>query len=118
MQLGVIADDFTGASDVANTLARGGLSTVQFLGLPSGDAPTQCDVGVVALKTRFIPAPQAVAQSLEVLQWLKRQGCRQFLFKYCSTFDSTPEGNIGPEASSRPCRGCTGSGVTTSNLYA
>jgi uncharacterized protein YgbK (DUF1537 family) len=96
VHLGVIADDFTGASDVANTLARGGLPTMQFLGLPSREAPTQCDAGVVALKTRSIPAPQAVAQSLAALQWLKRQGCRQFLFKYCSTFDSTPEGNIGP----------------------
>jgi uncharacterized protein YgbK (DUF1537 family) len=96
VQLGVIADDFTGASDAANTLARGGLSTVQFLGLPSGEATLQCDAGVVALKTRSIAALQAVAQSLEALEWLKRQGCRQFLFKYCSTFDSTPEGNIGP----------------------
>lgn len=101
MLLGVIADDFTGASDVANTLARGhggtgGLSTTQFLGLPSRPAPETCEAGVVALKSRSIPAADAVALSLEAFEWLRAQGCRQYLFKYCSTFDSTPEGNIGP----------------------
>lgn len=100
MLLGVIADDFTGASDIANTLAKGhdgvaGLATTQFLGLPSRDADSTCDAGVVALKSRSIPAADAVAQSLAALAWLKAQGCRQFVFKYCSTFDSTPEGNIG-----------------------
>lgn len=96
MHLGVIADDFTGASDVANTLTKGGLYTVQFLGLPAEGTRTDCDAGVVALKTRSIAAQDAVRQSLQALDWLKQQGCRQFLFKYCSTFDSTPEGNIGP----------------------
>src|SRR5262245_42150252 len=96
MHLGVIADDFTGASDVANTLAKGGLATIQFLGLPTKDAAVHCDAGVVALKTRSIAADEAVRESLKALDWLKRQGCRQFLFKYCSTFDSTPQGNIGP----------------------
>jgi uncharacterized protein YgbK (DUF1537 family) len=96
MHLGVIADDFTGASDIANTLAKGGLSTIQFLGLQDGDAPAGCEAGVVALKTRSIPAAEAVAQSKRALDWLKRQGCSQFVFKYCSTFDSTPAGNIGP----------------------
>src|SRR6202011_4267935 len=57
-----------------------------------------CEAGVVALKTRSIPAPEAVAESLAALEWLRHQGCRQFLFKYCSTFDSTPSGNIGPVA--------------------
>ncbi len=96
MHLGVIADDFTGASDVANTLAKGGLATLQFLGLPDAPAPIDCEAGVVSLKTRSIEAAEAVAQSLDALDWLKRQGCRQFVFKYCSTFDSTPQGNIGP----------------------
>ena len=95
MDLGVIADDFTGASDIANTIAKGGLSTVQFLGLPTAPAPSTCQAGVVALKSRSIPAEEAIAQSLAALDWLKAQGCRQFVFKYCSTFDSTPAGNIG-----------------------
>jgi 3-dehydrotetronate 4-kinase len=100
MLLGVIADDFTGASDIANTLARGhggsgGLSTIQFLGLPTRAAPAHCEAGVVALKSRSIAAHDAVEQSLVALAWLQAQGCRQFVFKYCSTFDSTPAGNIG-----------------------
>ena len=100
MLLGVIADDFTGASDIANTLANGwrgrGLKTTQFLGVPKPPAPRTCDAGVVALKSRSIPAESAIAQSLAALRWLQDQGCRQFVFKYCSTFDSTPAGNIGP----------------------
>src|ERR1041384_55092 len=96
MYLGVIADDFTGASDIANTLAKGGLATTQFFGLPAAGAPSVCDAGVVSLKTRSIDADDAVRQSLEALTWLQAQGCRQFVFKYCSTFDSTPRGNIGP----------------------
>jgi len=96
MLLGVIADDFTGASDIANTLARGGMATTQFLGVPDREADRLCEAGVVALKTRSIAAGDAVSQSLHALEWLQRQGCRQFIFKYCSTFDSTPEGNIGP----------------------
>jgi 3-dehydrotetronate 4-kinase len=98
MLLGCIADDFTGASDLANTLAKGGMATVQFVGVPRPGDGAACDAGVVALKTRSIPAADAVSQSLAALDWLKQQGCRQFLFKYCSTFDSTPEGNIGPVA--------------------
>ena len=101
MLLGVIADDFTGASDIANTLAKGlpgqgGLRVSQFLGIPSGPAPTDIEAGVVALKSRSIPAAEAVRLSLEALAWLRAQGCRQIVFKYCSTFDSTAEGNIGP----------------------
>lgn len=99
--LGVIADDFTGASDIANTLAKGvapegGLRTVQYLGLPTADAAPDVEACVIALKSRSIPAAEAVEQSLAALNWLERQGCRQFIFKYCSTFDSTPQGNIGP----------------------
>ncbi len=96
MKLGVIADDYTGASDIASTLATGGLRTVQFLGVPASGTVQDCDAGVVALKTRSIPASDAIAQSLAALTWLQAQGCTQFVFKYCSTFDSTPEGNIGP----------------------
>ncbi|TBW39013.1 four-carbon acid sugar kinase family protein [Siculibacillus lacustris] len=103
MLLGVIADDFTGASDIADTIAkglpgRGGLKTAQFLGVPAGPARDGIEAGVVALKSRSIAAGEAVAQSLAALDWLRAQGCRQFVFKYCSTFDSTPEGNIGPVA--------------------
>jgi uncharacterized protein YgbK (DUF1537 family) len=101
MLLGVIADDYTGASDIANTIAKGGggtpgLATVQFLGVPAALAPASCEAGVVALKSRSIPAEDAIAQSLAALDWLLAQGCSQIIFKYCSTFDSTPEGNIGP----------------------
>jgi uncharacterized protein YgbK (DUF1537 family) len=96
MLLGAVADDFTGASDLANTLAKGGMATMQFVGASAGAAPSECEAGVVALKTRSIPAVQAVSQSLEAARWLLDQGCRQIIFKYCSTFDSTPDGNIGP----------------------
>ncbi len=98
MLLGCIGDDFTGSSDLANTLARGGMRAVQYCGVPSGPAEAGVEAGVVALKTRSIPVAEAVAQSLAALDWLQAQGCRQFLFKYCSTFDSTREGNIGPVA--------------------
>jgi uncharacterized protein YgbK (DUF1537 family) len=98
MLLGVIADDFTGASDVGNTLARGGMAVTQFVGVPARDAGAGCEAGVVSLKTRTIAPAEAVAQSLTACDWLLAQGCRQILFKYCSTFDSTPAGNIGPVA--------------------
>ena len=98
MLLGAVADDFTGASDLANTLARGGMATVQFVGAGQGSAAAGCEAGVVALKTRSIAAADAVSQSLDAARWLLDQGCRQIIFKYCSTFDSTPEGNIGPVA--------------------
>ncbi|MEI6304141.1 MAG: 3-oxo-tetronate kinase [Betaproteobacteria bacterium] len=94
--LGCIADDFTGATDLANNLVRGGMRTVQTIGVPPGPLSGDVDAVVVALKSRTIPAAEAVAQSLEALAWLKAQGCRQFYFKYCSTFDSTAAGNIGP----------------------
>ena len=101
MILGIIADDFTGATDVASMLVRGGLRTVQLIGVPSGDAAAdlaQADAVVVALKSRTTPAADAVADSLAALRWLQAAGARQFIFKICSTFDSTPEGNIGPVA--------------------
>jgi uncharacterized protein YgbK (DUF1537 family) len=101
MLLGVIADDFTGASDIANTLAKGlpgqgGLAVTQYLGIPTSPAAPGVEAGVISLKTRSAPVDDAVAQSLAALEWLRAQGCVQFVFKYCSTFDSTPEGNIGP----------------------
>ena len=94
--LGCIADDFTGATDLANTLVRNGMRTVQTIGVPA--SAVEADAIVVALKSRTIPASNAVAQSLAALRWLREQGCRQFVFKYCSTFDSTDAGNIGPVA--------------------
>ena len=97
MILGCIADDFTGASDLANTLTRRGMRTVQTIGVPTAAAP-EADAIVVALKSRTIPAAEAVAQSLAALRWLKQSGARQIYFKYCSTFDSRDNGNIGPVA--------------------
>ncbi|MBO0904733.1 3-oxo-tetronate kinase [Jiella sonneratiae] len=96
MLLGCIGDDFTGSSDLANTLAKGGMRVVQYCGVPHGPCDPQVEAGVVALKSRTIPVADAVAKSLQALDWLVAEGCRQFLFKYCSTFDSTPDGNIGP----------------------
>ncbi|CDN51843.1 3-oxo-tetronate kinase [Neorhizobium galegae] len=101
MLLGVIADDFTGASDIANTLAKGlagqgGLAVTQYLGIPTSPAAPDVEAAVISLKTRSAPVEAAVVQSLAALEWLQAQGCVQFVFKYCSTFDSTPEGNIGP----------------------
>jgi uncharacterized protein YgbK (DUF1537 family) len=99
--LGAIADDFTGATDLANTLVRQGMRTVQLIDVPDGppDAGLDgVDAVVVALKSRTIPAAEAIAQSLAALDWLRIAGADQILFKYCSTFDSTAEGNIGPVA--------------------
>lgn len=98
MRLGCIGDDFTGSSDLANTLAKQGMRVTQYSGTPRTDAAETVDAGVIALKSRSIDPGDAVAQSLVALDWLKSQGCEQFFFKYCSTFDSTPEGNIGPVA--------------------
>ncbi|WP_027801892.1 3-oxo-tetronate kinase [Paraburkholderia dilworthii] len=94
--LGCIADDFTGATDLANMLVRGGMRTVQTIGVPEQGDTIEADAIVVALKSRTIAAADALAQSLAALDWLRAQGCRQFVFKYCSTFDSTDAGNIGP----------------------
>ena len=97
--LGVIADDFTGATDIAGMLVKAGMRTVQTIGVPDADmALDDVDAIVVALKSRTIPAGEAVALSLQALAELQRRGCRQFFFKYCSTFDSTDAGNIGPVA--------------------
>ncbi len=97
--LGCIADDFTGATDLANTLVKEGMRTVQVIGVPDGNVdPGGAEAVVVALKSRTCPVAEAVSDSLAALEWLRGQGARQFFFKYCSTFDSTPRGNIGPVA--------------------
>ena len=96
MKLGCIADDFTGATDLANNLVRSGMRVMQTFGVPSAPLSSEVDAVVVALKSRTTPAAEAIAQSLAALHWLQAQGAEQIYFKYCSTFDSTPEGNIGP----------------------
>ncbi len=95
MKIGVIADDFTGASDIALTLSQAGMRTVQYAGTPSGAAESGTEAGVIALKSRTIPVADAVDQSLAACDWLTAAGARQIVFKVCSTFDSTPAGNIG-----------------------
>ena len=95
--LGAIADDFTGATDLCNTLVQRGMKTVQLIDIPGGNMPApDAEAVVVALKSRAIPAAEAMTMSLSALVWLKGAGARQILFKYCSTFDSTDDGNIGP----------------------
>ena len=94
--LGCIADDFTGATDLANNLVRAGMRVVQTIGVPKQPLEAEVDAVVVSLKTRTIAATQACAESLAALHWLQAQGAQQIYFKYCSTFDSTPQGNIGP----------------------
>ncbi|MCR0983272.1 3-oxo-tetronate kinase [Roseomonas populi] len=95
--LGCIADDFTGATDLANTLVKGGMTAVQVIGVPQGALP-EADAVIIALKSRTAPVAEAVAESMAACEALLAAGCRQIFFKYCSTFDSTPEGNIGPVA--------------------
>ena len=97
LALGCIADDYTGASDLANTLTRCGLRTVQTIGVPSDDLKLpEIDAVVVSLKSRSIAADDAVAKSLAAEKWMRARGAQHVLFKICSTFDSTDAGNIGP----------------------
>ncbi len=98
MKIGVIADDFTGASDIAATLSKEGMSVMQLIGVPKSVAQLDVDAGVIALKTRTVPALEAVSSAIRACNWLTAQGCTQVIFKICSTFDSTDEGNIGPVA--------------------
>ena len=98
MLLGCIADDFTGAGDLASTLTRAGMATSLFSGIPDAREASKCEAGVIALKTRSVPREEAVTTALSAFEWLHAQDCTQYFFKYCSTFDSTPEGNIGPVA--------------------
>ncbi|XYD08747.1 four-carbon acid sugar kinase family protein [Methylobacterium sp. NMS12] len=97
LALGCVADDYTGASDLANTLTKAGLRTIQTIGVPeAGRTLPEADAVVVALKSRSIPADQAVARSREAEAWLRARGAAHVMFKVCSTFDSTDAGNIGP----------------------
>ena len=96
IRLGCIADDFTGATDLANNLVRAGMRAVQAIGVPHGGAEADADAVVVALKSRTIEPQLAVEQSLAACRWLRANGAAQIYFKVCSTFDSTPRGNIGP----------------------
>ena len=100
MILGIIGDDFTGSSDIANNLKKSGMQVSMYAGVPNlspDDAKKQpTEAAVIALKTRTVPIEEAIKESLKALNWLKESGCKQFIFKYCSTFDSTKEGNIGP----------------------
>ncbi|MFE1949334.1 3-oxo-tetronate kinase [Streptomyces sp. NPDC059524] len=98
LRLGCIADDFTGATDLANNLVRAGLRVVQLIDVPQDgtSVPRDADAVVIALKSRTVPAAEAVDASLRALEWLRSAGAGQIYFKYCSTFDSTPAGNIGP----------------------
>ena len=98
IRLGCIADDFTGATDLANNLVRAGMRVVQLIDVPQAgtEAPVDADAVVIALKSRTTPADDAVAASLRALDWLRSAGAEQIYFKYCSTFDSTRNGNIGP----------------------
>ena len=96
--LGCIADDFTGGTDLAGMLVKAGMRTVQMIGVPQEPIADDIDAVVIALKSRTSPIDEAVAESLAALRWLRQAGCRQFYSKYCSTFDSTAKGNIGPVA--------------------
>lgn len=100
VRLGCVADDFTGATDLANNLVRAGMRVVQLIDVPAGDLDpdraADADAVVIALKSRTVPATEAVESSLRALTWLRSAGAEQIYFKYCSTFDSTPAGNIGP----------------------
>lgn len=98
MLLGCIGDDFTGSSDIANTLAKAGMRVTQYTGVPETKADSTVEAGVVSLKSRTIAVEDAINQSIAAANWLLEQGCEQLFFKYCSTFDSTPQGNIGPVA--------------------
>jgi uncharacterized protein YgbK (DUF1537 family) len=99
MLLGCIADDFTGATDHASTLVKHGMCTIQHIGVPRADeAAPDANAVVVVLKSRTTPARQAVSGSLAILGWLRAAGCQQIFPKYCSTFDSTSLGDIGPVA--------------------
>src|SRR6516164_1988180 len=95
---GAIADDFTGATDLASLLARSGARVTLRLGLPAEPPSETAPIEIVALKCRTAPVAEAVSGAVAALQWLRKAGAKRFFWKYCSTFDSTPRGNIGPVA--------------------
>ena len=96
MLIGVIADDFTGATDIAGFLVANGVATTQLIGVPPADLTVEAEAVVISLKSRSCPADEAVAESLAALAWLRTRDCPRVFQKYCSTFDSTRKGNIGP----------------------
>lgn len=96
LKIGVIADDFTGATDIASFLVKNGLSTIQLTAVDDTLSCPEVEAIVISGKTRSCPVDEAIADSLKACRWLKKNGCRQIYFKYCSTFDSTDKGNIGP----------------------
>lgn len=97
MQIGVIADDFTGGTDIAGFFVKAGLKTIQLSGIPNDLVQIpNVDAVVISLKSRSCPQDEAIADSLDALRWLKKKGAERIYFKYCSTFDSTHNGNIGP----------------------
>ncbi|WP_197916187.1 3-oxo-tetronate kinase [Thiosulfatihalobacter marinus] len=96
--LGCIADDFTGATDIAGLLARSGVKVSLRIGVPDSAPEDTAAFEVIALKSRTAPVAGAVAETRAALRWLRDAGAGRFFWKYCSTFDSTPEGNIGPVA--------------------
>lgn len=99
LKIGCVADDFTGAGDAASFLVKGGMRTVLIAGIPKQDINLEdCEAVVIALKTRTQETQSAIEESLVACEWLKNHGAKQLFFKYCSTFDSTPHGNIGPIA--------------------
>ncbi len=112
--LGAIADDYTGASDLANTLTRNGLSTMQTIGVPAGDVvAADVEAVVVALKIRSIEAARAVEAAGAAYDWLAERGARHVLYKICSTFDSTDQGNIGPVSEALRARAKAGAVLVT-----
>ena len=94
--IGCVADDFTGASDAASFLAKSGMRTMLFNGVPKTEQSYEMDAAVIALKTRTEETGKAVEDSLEAVKWFQKQDACHIYSKYCSTFDSTPDGNIGP----------------------
>jgi uncharacterized protein YgbK (DUF1537 family) len=95
---GAIADDFTGATDLAGILARSGVQVSLRIGVPQDTPNDTAPLEIIALKCRTAPVSEAVDETQAALDWLRRAGARRFYWKYCSTFDSTPRGNIGPVA--------------------
>lgn len=98
MKIGVIADDFTGATDIASFLVLNGLKTVQMCGVTPDLPAPDAEAVVISHKSRSCPVDEAIAETQASLQWLLKHDCKQIYFKYCSTFDSSKEGNIGPVA--------------------
>lgn len=98
LKIGVIADDFTGATDIASFLVLNGLSTIQLTQVKEDLRAPDVEAIVISGKTRSCPVSEAISESLKAYEWLRKNGCKQIYFKYCSTFDSTAKGNIGPVA--------------------